>query len=61
MGKLFLIFDGFDEMGAQVDRQTMINNFWELARAVVAGSKVMLTCRILQARILQLRTSNLPI
>ncbi|MEO0970488.1 MAG: hypothetical protein AAFX80_19720, partial [Cyanobacteria bacterium J06639_18] len=27
MGKLLLIFDGFDEMAARVDRQQMINNF----------------------------------
>ena len=33
MGKLLLIFDGFDEMAARVDRQQMINNFWELARS----------------------------
>jgi hypothetical protein len=45
MGRLLLIFDGFDEMAARVDRQAMINNFWELARAVVPGSKVLLTCR----------------
>ena len=45
MGKLLLIFDGFDEMAAKVDRQEMINNFWELARVVVPGSKVILTCR----------------
>lgn len=45
MGKLLLIFDGFDEMAARVDRQKMINNFWELARVVVPGSKVILTCR----------------
>ncbi len=45
MGKLLLIFDGFDEMAARVDRQEMINNFWELARIVVPGSKVILTCR----------------
>ena len=45
MGKLLLIFDGFDEMAAKVDRQKMINNFWELARVVVPGSKVILTCR----------------
>ena len=25
MGKLLLIFDGFDEMAAKVDRQEMIN------------------------------------
>jgi len=45
MGKLLLIFDGFDEMAARVDRQEMINNFWELAKAVVPGAKVILTCR----------------
>jgi len=45
MGKLLLIFDGFDEMAARVDRQRMINNFWELARVVVPGAKVILTCR----------------
>jgi WD40 repeat protein len=45
MGKLLLIFDGFDEMAAKVDRQEMINNFWELAKVVVPGAKVILTCR----------------
>ncbi len=45
MGKLLLIFDGFDEMASKVDRQSMINNFWQLARVVVPGSKVILTCR----------------
>ena len=45
MGKLLLIFDGFDEMAARVDRQSMINNFWELAKVVVPGSKAILTCR----------------
>jgi WD40 repeat protein len=45
MGKLLLIFDGFDEMAARVDKQQMINNFWELAKVVVPGSKVVLTCR----------------
>lgn len=45
MGKLLLIFDGFDEMAARVDRQEMINNFWELAKVVVPGAKVVLTCR----------------
>ncbi|MBD2498824.1 NACHT domain-containing protein [Nostoc sp. FACHB-280] len=45
MGKLLLIFDGFDEMAARVDKQEMINNFWELAKVVVPGSKVILTCR----------------
>ncbi len=45
MGKLLVIFDGFDEMAAKVDRQKMINNFWELAQTVVPGAKVILTCR----------------
>ncbi|NEO52636.1 MAG: NACHT domain-containing protein [Okeania sp. SIO3B5] len=45
MGKFLVIFDGFDEMAAKVDRQKMINNFWELAQTVVPGSKVILTCR----------------
>ncbi|MEM1170284.1 MAG: NACHT domain-containing protein [Cyanobacteria bacterium P01_H01_bin.35] len=45
MGKLLVIFDGFDEMAARVDRQKMINNFWELAQTVVPEAKVMLTCR----------------
>ncbi|MDF5728029.1 MAG: NACHT domain-containing protein [Rhizonema sp. PD38] len=45
MGKLLLIFDGFDEMAAKVDRQQTINNFWELAKVVVPGAKVILTCR----------------
>ena len=44
-GKLLLIFDGFDEMAARVDRQTRIDNFWELAKVVVPGSKAILTCR----------------
>jgi len=45
MGKLLVIFDGFDEMAAKVDRQKMINNFWELAQTVVRGAKVIITCR----------------
>ncbi|MBE9250242.1 pentapeptide repeat-containing protein [Dolichospermum sp. LEGE 00240] len=46
MGKLLLIFDGFDEMAAWVDRQAMINNFWELAKVVgTAGTKAILTCQ----------------
>ena len=45
MGKLLLIFDGFDEMAARVDKQQMVNNFWELAKVVVPGAKVILTCR----------------
>jgi predicted NACHT family NTPase/WD40 repeat protein len=45
MGKLLLIFDGFDEMAARIDRQLMIDNFWQLAKAIVPGAKVILTCR----------------
>lgn len=45
MGKLLLLFDGFDEMADKVDRQKMVNNFWELARVVVPNAKVILTCR----------------
>jgi formylglycine-generating enzyme required for sulfatase activity len=44
-GKLALLFDGFDEMAQKVDYQTTANNFEELARAVEARSKVVLTCR----------------
>lgn len=44
-GKLLLIFDGFDEMADRVDKQKMINNFWEIARAITDNSKVILTCR----------------
>jgi predicted NACHT family NTPase len=32
-------------MAAKVDRQQMINNFWELAKVLVPGAKVILTCR----------------
>ena len=45
MGKLLLIFDGFDEMAARVNRQAMIDNFWELAKVAVPGAKAILTCR----------------
>jgi|GEM_PF-2330629 len=45
MGKVLLIFDGFDEMAQQVDRQKMINNFWQLAKLIVPGAKVVLTSR----------------
>jgi formylglycine-generating enzyme required for sulfatase activity len=44
-GKLVLLFDGFDEMAQKVDYQTTVDNFEELARAVEAHSKVVLTCR----------------
>jgi formylglycine-generating enzyme required for sulfatase activity len=44
-GKLVLLFDGFDEMAQKVEYQTTVDNFEELARAVEAHSKVVLTCR----------------
>jgi hypothetical protein len=44
-GRLLLIFDGFDEMVRMVDYQTVVENFWELAKVVVPNSKVLLTCR----------------
>jgi len=44
-GKLVLLFDGFDEMAQKVDYQTTVDNFEELAKAVMPGSKVILTCR----------------
>jgi hypothetical protein len=45
MGKLLLIFDGFDEMADKVDHQKMIDNFWELVKVVTTNAKVILTCR----------------
>jgi hypothetical protein len=45
MGRLLLIFDGFDEMAARMDQQKMVKNFWELTKVIVPGSKVILTCR----------------
>ncbi len=44
-GKLVLLFDGFDEMAQKVDYRTTVDNFEELAQAVEACSKVILTCR----------------
>ena len=35
-GKLLVILDGFDEMARQVDYQTVVDNFWELARMRIA-------------------------
>ncbi len=45
MGRLLLIFDGFDEMAERTDQQKMVDNFWEIAKVVVPGSKVILSCR----------------
>lgn len=44
-GKILLILDGFDEMAKQVVKQTVIDNFWELAKLVDDNSKVILTSR----------------
>ncbi len=45
LGKLLIIFDGFDEMAAKIDKQKMGNNFWQLARVIEPGARVILTCR----------------
>lgn len=45
MGKLLLLFDGFDEMASQIDRHKMIQNFWEFASVLAPGSKAIITCR----------------
>ena len=45
MGKLFLIFDGFDEMAQKLDYDKVIRQFWELVKVVVPNAKVLLTCR----------------
>jgi hypothetical protein len=45
MGKFVLIFDGFDEMADRIDKQKMINNFWQLAKVAQGDTKIILTCR----------------
>ena len=45
MGKLLLIFDGFDDMADKTDPQKMIDNFWELAKVITPNAKVVLTSR----------------
>ena len=44
-GKLLIFFDGFDEMAQRTGLRTAVDNFWELAKVVAPGSKVILTCR----------------
>lgn len=44
-GKLLLILDGFDEMARRVDDQTVVDNFWELAKLVEGRCKIILTSR----------------
>jgi predicted NACHT family NTPase len=54
MGKLLLIFDGFDEMAAKVDRQQMINNFSSRAareiRRVVTKHPSSVFCASIEER-----------
>jgi hypothetical protein len=45
LGKVIVLFDGFDEMADRIRYDTMRENFRELARAAEHRSKVMLTCR----------------
>lgn len=45
MGKILFLFDGFDEMSARVDRETLAKHYWQLAKVLVPGGKVILTCR----------------
>ncbi|WP_310484994.1 NACHT domain-containing protein, partial [Chamaesiphon sp. VAR_48_metabat_403] len=45
MGKLLLIFDGFDEMADRNTPQKVADHFWELAKVVTPNAKVILTCR----------------
>lgn len=44
-GRLLLLFDGFDEMGTEVDDGITKHHFHELSKAVTKGSKVIFTCR----------------
>ena len=37
-----MILDGFDEMARQVDYQTVVDDFWQLADLIDEGSKVVL-------------------
>jgi predicted NACHT family NTPase len=45
MGKLLLIFDGFDEMSNKTSKQKTEDNFWQLTQVAVPGAKVILTSR----------------
>lgn len=44
-GKLLLVLDGFDEMTSRVDRQTVVDNYWEITKLINRESKVILTSR----------------
>lgn len=44
-GKLLLLLDGFDEMIEPAGLHAAVDNFLEITRVVVPGSKVILTCR----------------
>jgi WD40 repeat protein len=45
LGKVIVLFDGFDEMADRIDYNTMRENFRELARAAEYRSKIILTSR----------------
>jgi WD40 repeat protein len=45
MGKLLILFDGFDEMANKINSQDAIDNFWALADVIGENYKVILTCR----------------
>lgn len=45
MGKILFMFDGFDEMSARIDHETLAKHYWQLARVLVPGGKLLLTCR----------------
>lgn len=45
LGKLLLIFDGFDEMTTQLDRKRTTTNLELLNKLAIGQSKVILTCR----------------
>jgi WD40 repeat protein len=45
MGKLLILFDGFDEMANRINSQDAIDNFLALSKVIVSNSKAILTCR----------------
>lgn len=44
--KILIIFDGFDEMTKVVTDETIIENYWEIAKFAETESKIILTSRI---------------
>jgi hypothetical protein len=45
MGRLVVIFDGFDEMAARISWNEVVKTFWELAKIVSRNSKIIITSR----------------